>query len=347
MALTIKHLSLMTLILLASALGFSANQNCSILLSKAASTTSPTFPIFEVNRKDHLSLDWIVGTAKNLDVSWRSSPNSNRLIEFRLETELKRDDAMRKAYEFLVQEFRKDPQLNSFSDRDILRAAFRVLRWRIEISGHAGMYSPGFDSMVAFQIEKYRLYLKKSGVDPDLQSASFTEMFNQFGIQSLYHGTTVKALVEILTKGKLTSQKNGGQTAQYSQGNPGYVYLEALSSEMSGQAPLPIYIELKSSVLDEYKWSHFNFYWKYGEKDKRHSLNPSNMIAAFLNLIKSVNQKSGTVYLARNEFLFTEDIELQSNVKAIYVIKEKKAELVAELKAAGVSPDFISLIIAR
>lgn len=273
------------------------------------------------------------------------------------------------AAKYNFQLLRADPNLKSLSDLELKKASLRALSWYAYVSHWVGMSAPSIDPYTGFALEKYRLYLKATGVDPNLKPASFENMLKQFGYNTLAHGTSITGLLDIIANGKLVSQHSGGLKAQYI-GSPDYIYLEALPKVLetyffnrypvkdinwwSENHKMPVYIEFKTSVLDDLAWDHFNIYWMFGKKSNKYSINPSNLLAAFFNMVKEVpatdprqtdaGYKTISEINARNEFLFTEAIDFTKYVKAIHVDPSFKESIIAQLKATKVDQKILDLI---
>lgn len=112
------------------------------------------------------------------------------------------------------------------------------------------------------------------------------------------------------------------------------------------QSRTPIYFEIDTSVLDQLRWSHFNFHWRFGEKKEPHYIEPSNLLAGFFNMVKENQKNSDDLLLtnSRNEFLFLESIDIRKYVKAIYIEPALREKAIAKLKELGIPEDLLKLI---
>lgn len=307
----------------------------------------------------------------------RVSPPSRTAYESyqRTETWDSANPIVRENAEYYFKLLRSDPNLAKLSDKELQDSALKVLSWRLKISSDpmsvANMYDPPEPSPgAAFNLEKYRLYLKAAGIDPDTRPPSFQAMLAGFGYQSLAHGTSIEGFFDILKHGKLVSREVGKQEDRFSiPSNGKYVYLEALpksqeafyfkrSPDQKGKwnEMMPIYLEIDSSALDQLRWSHLNVYWQYGKHDPGFSIQPSNLVAGFFNQLKEVpvskdNQPpygfGGAITTsrisARNEFLFTDSVPL-SYIKGIYVNPVFKDQVISQLKSLGVDQAILDKI---
>ncbi len=259
----------------------------------------------------------------------------------------------------VVAEFRKDPNLHQFSDFELYKAALRVIQKRFVISPSIGLGGGSrTDVHAALEFERYRFYLIKKGIDPKARPKSFSALAKQFGYSSLGHSTNLAGLKSVLMDGAISPRSENGANAAYGGSNE-YIYVEALPKPLedaffrSGGARwserVAAYVELDAKVLDEVVWSHMNIYWMYGEKNPAYSVEPSNMLAGFFNLVENYQRTerpggSFTQWGARNEFLFTGPIDIKRFVLAIHVPSGIREGLRRELKDQGVDPRLIRLV---
>ena len=232
------------------------------------------------------------------------------------------------AIKLMVLEFRKDKQLAQFEDAELAAAAERVLGWKLQIDSEAGLYEAPYNSRAAFEFERFRLYLLKAGINPDAKPHSFSDMLRQYNIKNLVHGTSLEGLLAILQTGKLETPKANGHEVAYYNANRSFIYAQIGSQYMPKNSRYPITIELETTILDDIPWSHFNIYWKFGVKNPSHSIDPTNMIAAFLNLVRETSSDPDRLFIAVNEFLFTQQIPVHKYVKRIHVPLSMRDEVV-------------------
>lgn len=285
------------------------------------------------------------------------------------------DPAVRENAKYYFDLLRSDPNLAKLSDKELQDSALKAMSWRLEINSQVGSLARMWDGPqvspgAAFNLEKYRLYLKAAGIDPDARPPSFQSMLAKFGYQSLAHGTSVEGFFDVLKLNKLVNREAGKQAERYNDpSNGSYVYLEALPKSLESfyfkRSPgqkgewdemMPIYLEIDSSVLDQLRWSHLNVYWNHGKNDPGFSIQPSNLVAGFFNQLKEVpvtdashpaygfdGSKTTSQISARNEFLFNDDVPL-SFVRGIYVNPALKDKVISQLKSLGVDQALLDKI---
>lgn len=303
---------------------------CKNLLTVSAPSeaiSGSKYPIFELtfvkppNTSDYLSYrSW-----KPTDDAWETA-----------------DPILRDNLQYYFNLLRSDPNLAKLSDRELQDSALKVMRWKLEVNSQVGsgglarMWDgPSYSAEAGFDMEKYRLYLKAEGIDPDARPPSFQAMLAKFGYKSLAHGTSENGFFDILKHGKLASREDGGQAKQFTDDYDGsYVYLEALpeGEYRIDRQETPIYLVIDPSVLDQLHWHHFNVYWKHGRYDPGFSVLPCNLLAGFFNIIKKIGSVKQN--WAQNEFLFTDEVPL-SYVKRIYIKPASKAKIISQLKSLG------------
>jgi hypothetical protein len=281
------------------------------------------------------------------------------------ELSARREREFRKCVSVIMADFKADPVLQSFSDLELTKAAVRaVTRWKL-IFREIAMDEPSPDIIGGYEFERYRLYLRSAGVDPDARPPSFARLLERFDRRRLAHGTTVEGLIASIKDGSLKPRGQSNAEAVYSGGSPDYLYLESLPRQIEGPVFLkpdikswpkkhPVFLDISPEVLDEVTWSHFNVYWKYGEKNPEFSVAPSNMLAAFFNFTRDIPTPPGyrygaglenvSQYYARSEFNFTGPIDIRRYVRGIHVNPEKRQELLDAMKAAGINQEIIDLV---
>ena len=221
----------------------------------------------------------------------------------------------------LVRFFKNDQQLQDLKLEDYEGAAKRVLGWKI-----INAYSESVNHRAAVEVERYRLYLLKKGVDPTLAPTKWEDVFNQFGYEYIMHAGGPNALMGILKTQKILTRKAlnnheglGGDGTMIYFGLPESRYREQrLQYEPQGergnhwdrQLKLGGFIILlPAKALDIFKWSHMNSFWEYGKLDES-SFRPMNSLAGFLNFMNKISLDN-IMERFHAEIIFKDPIDLR------------------------------------